>query len=188
MEAPEDLPAVGRAVHLFFTGAIAADRGREADRAAARGKLRDLAARLRVEGDSTTARFADGAGRALDGLLAWQRGDRRQAERFLEEARVEATGHGPKWAVNDQIRWWIGELLMEDGRLHEAERYFASLSLDPMADRRLGDLYLEMGELDKARESYERFLIAWRDADPEMQPFVVRTRQALAGLAPLRRE
>jgi class 3 adenylate cyclase/tetratricopeptide (TPR) repeat protein len=187
-ELPEDLDAVGRAVHLFFRSAHAADRGREAERAAARGSLRDLAARLRVEGDSTNARFADGVGRALDGLLAWQRGDRRQAERFLEEARVQATGHGPKWVVNDQIRWWLGELLVEAGRHHDAERYFASLWFDPMADRRLGDLYLEMEELDKARESYERFLMAWRDADPAARPLVARTQQTVTSLAPLRRE
>jgi hypothetical protein len=124
----------------------------------------------------------------LDGLLAWRRGDRAQAERFLEEARVEATGHGPRWAVNDVIRWWLGELLVEDGRPHEAEPYFASLWFDPLAHRQLGDLYVGMEEPDKARESYEMFLTAWRSADPELQPIVVRTRQAVAGLSPLRRE
>jgi tetratricopeptide (TPR) repeat protein/TolB-like protein len=188
MDVPADLDPVPHAVLLFFAGAHAADRGREADRSAARGGLRDLAARLRIDGDTTNARFADGAGRALDGLLAWQRGDRVQAERFLEEARVEATGHGPKWSVSDMIRWWLGELMVEQGRPHDAERYFMSLSFDPMAHRRLGDLYLEMGEPNKARESYEKFLSAWRDADPEVQPLVARTRQAVAGLAPLRRE
>jgi class 3 adenylate cyclase/tetratricopeptide (TPR) repeat protein len=188
MDVPADLDPVPHAVLLFFAGAHAADRGREADRSAARGGLRDLAARLRIDGDTTNARFADGAGRALDGLLAWQRGDRVQAERFLEEARVEATGHGPKWAVSDMIRWWLGELIVEQGRPHDAERYFTSLSFDPMAHRRLGDLHLEMGEPNKARESYEKFLIAWRDADPEVQHLVARTRQAVSGIAPLRRE
>ncbi|MGH7544439.1 MAG: tetratricopeptide repeat protein [Gemmatimonadota bacterium] len=188
MEVPENPDPGLTVVSLFFSGALAADLGRETDRAAARGGLRDLAARLRVDGDSTTARFADGAGRALDGLLAWQRGDRAQAERFLEEARTEATGHGARWAVNDMIRWWLGELLVEDGRLHDAEKYFASLRFDPLANRRLGELYVEMEEPDKARESYEMFLTAWREADPELQPMVVQARQALAGLTPLRRE
>jgi tetratricopeptide (TPR) repeat protein len=187
-DAPEDAVPVAEAIHLFFSGALAADLGREAERASARGGLRDLGARLRVEGDSTTARFADGAGLALDGLLAWQRGDRAQAERFLEEARTEATGHGPKWSVNDMIRWWLGELLVEDGRPHDAEKYFASLRFDPLAQRRLGELYVEMEEPEKAREAYENFLTAWRDADPELEPMVVQTRQAVAGLTPLRRE
>ena len=188
IQAPEVPDPGATAMNIFFSGALAADLGREADRAAARGSLRDLAARLRVDGDSTSARFADGAGHALDGLLAWQRGDRAQAERFLEEARTEATGHGPRWAVNEMIRWWLGELLVEDGRPHDAEKYFVSLWFDPLAYRRLGELYVEMEEPEKARESYESFLTAWREADPELQPMVVHARQALAGLRPLRRE
>jgi hypothetical protein len=57
-----------------------------------------------------------------------------------------------------------------------------------MAYERLGDLYAKAGERDKAREAYEMFLTAWRDAEPEMEPVVARTRQALAGIQPLKRE
>ncbi len=57
-----------------------------------------------------------------------------------------------------------------------------------MAESRLGEIYLQTGESEKAREAYERFLVAWRDAEPEMQPLVARARQSLAGLTPLRRE
>ena len=186
---PADLPEEYlRAIYFFFRGARAADLGRESDRAADRGALRDLAARARVEGDSATARFADGAGLALDGLLAWKRGNLELAEEFLEEARVEATGHGPRWAVNDVIRWWLGEILVEQGKLHEAEPYFVSLWNHTIADKRRGDLHSQLGEPEKAREAYERFLTAWRDAEPEMAPTVARVRQALAGMAPLRRE
>jgi class 3 adenylate cyclase/tetratricopeptide (TPR) repeat protein/TolB-like protein len=186
---PEDLPSdVPRALLFFFRGAWAAEQGREPDRAADRGALRDLAARARVEGDSATARFADGAGLALDGLLAWKRGNLELAEEFLEEARVEATGHGPQWSVNDAIRWWLAEVLVEQGRLHEAEPYFASLWNHTIADKRRGDLHSQLGEPEKAREAYERFLTAWRDAEPKMAPEVARVRQALAGMAPLRRE
>lgn len=176
------------AVWLFFAGAWAAEQGREADRAAARGKLRDLAAQLRVEGDSASARFADGAGRALDGLLAWRRGRPEEAVNFLKEARTQATGFQGQEAVSYTIRWWLGEVTAEMGRLDESERYFASMWLDPLAARRLGDLYMEMEEYEKARQSYEMFLTAWRDADPALQPMVVRARQAVASLAPLRRE
>jgi class 3 adenylate cyclase/tetratricopeptide (TPR) repeat protein len=186
---PADLPEdYLRAVYFFFRGARAADQGREADRSAARGALRDLAARARVQDDSATARFADGAGLALDGLLAWKRGDLELAEEFLEEARVEATGHGPRWSVNDAIRWWLAEILVEQGKLHEAEPYFVSLWVHPRSYEHLGDLYAKVGERDKAREAYEMFLTSWRDAEPEMQPTVARVRQAVAGLAPLRRE
>jgi tetratricopeptide (TPR) repeat protein len=187
---PVDLPTdEARAFYFFFRGAWASEEGREPDRAAARGALRDLAARARVEGDSSTSRFADGAGLALDGLLAWKKGDLELAEEFLEEARVEATGHGGgHWSVNDAIRWWLAEILVEQGKLHEAEPYFASLGPHTMADKRRGDLYAELGEPEKAREAYERFLMAWNDAEPEVEPIVARVRQALAGLAPLRRE
>jgi class 3 adenylate cyclase/tetratricopeptide (TPR) repeat protein len=186
---PAELPSdARRADLLFFQAARAEEQGREADRAAARGALRDLAARARVEGDSALARFADGAGLALDGLVAWKRGNLDLAEEFLEEARVEATGHGPHWSVNDAIRWWMAEILVEQGRLHEAEPYFASLGVHTMSEKRRGDLYAELGETEKARQAYERFLTAWREAEPEMAPTVARVRQALAGMAPLRRE
>ncbi len=186
---PADLPShAGRGVYYFFKGAWAADQSREAERASARGALRDLATRARVDGDSAAARFAEGAGLALDGLLAWKKGDLELAEEFLEEARVEATGHGGNWAVNDVIRWWIAEILVEQGKLHEAEPYFESLRIHTMSDKRRGDLYAELGEADEAREAYERFLMAWRDAEPEMAPIVAGARQAVAGMAPLRRE
>jgi hypothetical protein len=187
---PADLNTDGnRAVFHFFRGAWAADQSRDADRVAARGALRDLAARARMEGDSTTARFADGAGVALDGLLAWKRGDLDLAKQFLEEARVETVGYLGRMRANDVIRWWMGELLVEQGKLHEAEPYFASLWTHPMSEMRRGDLYVEIGEPEKAREAYERFLTAWRDAEPEMAPMVARVRQALARLPkPLRRE
>jgi tetratricopeptide (TPR) repeat protein len=186
---PADLTTdAGRAILFFFRGARAADQGRESDRATARGALRDLAAKARVEGDSATARFADGAGLALDGLLAWKRGNLELAEEFLEEARVEATGHGGQWSVNDAIRWWLAEIIVEQGKLHEAEPYFTSLWTSPMAYERLGDLYAKAGEREQAREAYEMFLTAWRDAEPEMAPTVARVRQALAGMAPLKRE
>jgi class 3 adenylate cyclase/tetratricopeptide (TPR) repeat protein len=186
---PRDLPSDdARGVYYFFKGAWAANQSREADRASARGALRDLAARARVEGDSATARFVDGAGLALDGLLAWKKGDLEVAEEFLEEARVEATGHGPRWSVNDAIRWWLAEILVEQGKLHEAEPYYASLWVHTRSYERLGDLYARSGDRDKAREAYEMFLTAWKDAEPEMAPVVARVRQALAGMAPLKRE
>ena len=106
----------------------------------------------------------------------------------LEDARVEATGHAGQWAVNDAIRWWLAEILVEQGKLHEAEPYLASLRIHTKSYEGLGDLYAQIGERDKAREAYEMFLAAWRDAEPEMQPTVARVRQALAGIAPLQRE
>ncbi|CAN5160254.1 hypothetical protein BH18GEM1_BH18GEM1_13170 [soil metagenome] len=75
------------------------------------------------------------------------------------------------------------------GRPSEAARYFVSATVyDPIAWEHLGPIYEELGEPEKARESYEKFLVAWQDAEPAMRPRVERVRQRLAGIAPLRQE
>jgi len=48
--------------------------------------------------------------------------------------------------------------------------------------RRLGELYEERGQLDKARDYYGRFVDLWKDADPELQPVVRDVKQRLARL------
>jgi hypothetical protein len=70
---------------------------------------------------------------------------------------------------------------MEEGRLADAERYFRTLlwSERPLFADRLGQVYERMGEREKAREAYQLFLTAWRDADPALQPRVEAARQAL---------
>ena len=58
----------------------------------------------------------------------------------------------------------------------------------PIAWERLGPIYEELGEREKAREPYEKFLVAWEDAEPSGWPRVERARQRLAGVSPIRRE
>jgi tetratricopeptide (TPR) repeat protein len=61
--------------------------------------------------------------------------------------------------------------------------------LRPPAAFHLGQIYTDLGEFEKARESYEYALLSWQDADPEMRPRIEAVRQALARLPkPLRRE
>ena len=48
--------------------------------------------------------------------------------------------------------------------------------------RRLGELYEERHQLDKARDYYGRFIDLWKNADPELQPLVRDARQRLARL------
>ena len=48
--------------------------------------------------------------------------------------------------------------------------------------RRLGELYEERGQLDKARDYYGRFMDLWKNADPELQPVVRDVKQRLARL------
>ena len=49
--------------------------------------------------------------------------------------------------------------------------------------KRLGELYEEGGQLDKARDNYARFLDLWKNADPELQPLVRDVKQRLARLS-----
>ncbi|HSM08430.1 MAG TPA: hypothetical protein VLA33_05375 [Gemmatimonadota bacterium] len=50
---------------------------------------------------------------------------------------------------------------------------------------RLGPLYEEVGEPNKARAAYAEFIERWKDADPKLQPMVDTARAALARLGPL---
>ena len=52
----------------------------------------------------------------------------------------------------------------------------------PIILRRLGELYDERGDRDRAIEYYSRFIELWKDADPELQPAVQNTRERLARL------
>ncbi|MEE9577689.1 MAG: hypothetical protein V3W35_09770 [Gemmatimonadota bacterium] len=44
---------------------------------------------------------------------------------------------------------------------------------------RLGQLYDERGDLEKAAEHYARFVELWTEADPELQPRVRAAQQRL---------
>ena len=55
----------------------------------------------------------------------------------------------------------------------------------PIGKYRMGEAYEQMADLENARDSYATFIDAWKDADPELQPWVVRGREALARLGPL---
>jgi len=48
--------------------------------------------------------------------------------------------------------------------------------------RRLGEMYEERGQLDKAREYYGRFVDLWKNADSELQPIVREIRGRLTRL------
>jgi hypothetical protein len=74
------------------------------------------------------------------------------------------------------------------GRTRDAARYFASLYPDPIASYELGQIYEELGEFTKARESYELFVVALQEADPELQPRVQEARAAIQRLSSVMRE
>jgi len=62
-------------------------------------------------------------------------------------------------------------------------RFFEEATTLGPTYKRLGELYEERGQLDKARDYYGRFVDLWKDADAELQPVVRDVRQRLAKLS-----
>ena len=53
----------------------------------------------------------------------------------------------------------------------------------PIVLLRLGELYEQQGNREKALLYYGKFLDLWRDADPELQPRVAEARARVAALS-----
>jgi tetratricopeptide (TPR) repeat protein/tRNA A-37 threonylcarbamoyl transferase component Bud32 len=64
----------------------------------------------------------------------------------------------------------------------EVDRAYTDAFLLPNALRRLGELYEETGNREKAKEYYGRFVDLWQDADRDLQSQVSETRQRIAAL------
>jgi tetratricopeptide (TPR) repeat protein len=171
----------------FYVGAYAADQGRSEDLAAAVDRLRAGADRLLAEGDSANARFSRGVALALEGQGLRRRGDSERALERLGEGQRQATWNDSvsRDAINESIRWWLGELLLEMNRPAEAAVYYESFWHDPFAAWRLGPIYERIGDPAKAREAYARVASAWSDADPELQGQAREARAAVQRLTPL---
>lgn len=94
--------------------------------------------------------------------------------------------------MNRALRHGVAELLLEMSRPEDAQPYLISLTMDAPADptawEQLGRVYEELNEPAKARAAYENFAIAWREADPELQPRVAEVRAAAQRLSSAIRE
>lgn len=153
---------------VFTAGAIAADQGRWGDYDRALSELE------RRTGSA-------GAVDLLTSYGAWRRGDLETAiagfERRHDNSRIG--------------QWWLGDAYMEAGRWVDAERVFASwgwnewhepFSEEPLAQRRLGEVYEALDRPGDAAAAYAYFLEHWEDADPELQPLVEATRSRLEAI------
>jgi tetratricopeptide (TPR) repeat protein len=175
-------------VVVFYDGLRAADRERWDDAEREARKLRDEAAVVIAAGDSADARRLAGAASALDGWRIARQGDEERGLRLLQAAARDVVGHGPWGGVSWAVRWRTAVLLEEAGRWAEARRWYESFTLDSFADLRLGRVYEELGDFDRARDAYQRFATAWKDADPELQPRVQEARAAAMRLSSAVRE
>ncbi len=104
--------------------------------------------------------------------------EREEAIEKLEE--LAWTGLPPSiW-----VRWWLGEIHMDEGRPAAAVTYLETLraaGVPHVGNLLLGRAYTELGDREKARDAYVRFLQAWEEADPDL-PQLEEARAALEEL------
>jgi tetratricopeptide (TPR) repeat protein len=178
----------------FVAGVVAADQGKWGDYEAVLGRAHGEVRRRRAVEDTTAARMFDGVARALQGYALWKRGQPAEALPQLEAVQRDMRGSAGGFAeenLNDAVRWWLGQLLVELDRPRDALVYFrtpvTSGGWRPLREFESAKIYEELGEFEKARESYEYVLVAWRDADPELRPRIEAAREGLARLPKLLR-
>lgn len=178
--------APGAGYQVAVASAAAAMDGRWDEHEAGLERLGVMAQVARDRADTATARFVGGSRTALRGFGLGLRGDRSRALDSLMAGQEASTGGesiaGDAW--NALVRWWIGDLLEQNGRLADAARYFSSIRRDPFAAERVAPIYEQLGQPDRARTSYLLVAEAWRDGDPIMQQRAAAAHEAARRLAP----
>jgi tetratricopeptide (TPR) repeat protein len=181
----------------FWVGALAIDEGRWTDVAAVRKVLERQAQDFDAEGSpprdeirAYSAAYASALG-AYAGLV---RGDRSRLAEFESAlARLPALVPigGTGW-INEQpqqyLRYRVGKLLFDDGRMRDAERYFRSFHpydyfYTTPAELYLGRIAETRGRPEEAVTHYGKFVRWWRYADQPLRPQWEEARQALSRLA-----
>jgi serine/threonine-protein kinase len=128
--------------------------------------------------------------RVADALLAAARGDtaraRVQVDRHYrtpaaleftgDQGLVRAYGWGMALAELGEARLAIEAFARVDSS--EARMQHPGLLVRSYAER--GERYQQLGDMEKAVEYYDKFIAAWSNADPELQPEVDRVRKARA--------
>lgn len=137
-----------------------------------RGRWRDFA-RIVAHLDSLAASpdttYEAGLGRvtpaayalSLRGFELWKRGQPEAALPLVEQAFSEGI-----------LGWWLGPLYEELGRDEDAARFYAAQWNFPLSYHSLGRVQERLDRPAEARQAYERFIAAWRDADPALQSWV----------------
>ena len=169
-------------IDLFWLGAFALSEGRRGDLQRTLVALEKDAAAFGPE-DSAAARTPRAFARAL---AAFSSAPARVGD--FEVALAELPPFG--WSVEQPqqyLRFEVGRMLHEAGRLEESERYFRTFRPYDAFYTSLAELYLgriteALGRPDEAAEHYGRFVRWWELADPPLRPDWDEARAALRRL------
>lgn len=144
-----------------------------------------LLARFTASSDSAPSR----TWRTMEAFLALERGDTASARARLEsrfENRDAVELSGDPGAMRLFAWATLLERVGEPARAAEAFALFDTEASPYMATvlhvrswYERGRLWSALGEAERAAESYERFVNAWSEGDPAVQPIVERARSAL---------
>ncbi|MCK5438995.1 MAG: tetratricopeptide repeat protein, partial [Gemmatimonadetes bacterium] len=161
-------------------GAYAVDKKRWTAHEQGISAHRKLAQKALAAGDSVGYRVQRGNVNALEAYARWKRGDVEGALPLFESAALDAP-----WT---EIHFWIGQILMDQGRPADAIPHFRAWRYNPLVDLYVARAYEMMEEYDQAYDAYGSIVEHWKDADPELEPLVEEGRQGLIRTGGLRRE
>jgi tetratricopeptide (TPR) repeat protein len=133
-----------------------------------------------VTGDSVHVLLATNLSRAVRARVFYARGDVQGALEQLGQPWIDPRGHRTHYsAIFAQVvdRFFLAELLEKAGRYGESLAAYSSVgdySTDglvymPTTHLRRGDIYLKMGERERAAAHYARFAELWKDCDPNLR-------------------
>ncbi|HET7692272.1 MAG TPA: BTAD domain-containing putative transcriptional regulator [Gemmatimonadota bacterium] len=159
----------------YLLGALAARQGRWDDFELAVAALQESARYATPQARAVREREQQ----VLRGLAASIRGDRRSAIRLIEGALPRMVG-----TRVHLLRYELGKLWLAEGDPRRAVGYLESIeylvpAINAPVELYLGRAYEALGEPDRARVHYARFVSWWQDCDPELEPLRAEGRHAL---------
>ncbi|UCC83067.1 MAG: tetratricopeptide repeat protein [Gemmatimonadota bacterium] len=158
--------------------------GRDEQAAALVARFEARADSLLANGDSAAARSVRGRALTLKGRVSAARDSVDVAVEQLRRGldMINAVWYG----YRDIDRYWLAQLLEQQGGEEEAIRIYGSLYsnvwLEPLGYYQRALLHERRGEMDEAVRYYARFVELWGDADEQLQSRVENARRALERL------
>ena len=172
--------------HLAARAYVVAERPSKARQMMARfdAEVRDTTTRrvLRPEVDQTLSDILLAEGKGLEAADAARRADR----------LPDGPRNPCQFCLPSSLAQAYDRAGVADSAIHYYERYLAMpgwnrIVLDQIVvasfNRRLGELYEQRGDRERAARYYLAFVNLWKNADPELQPHVAEIRRRLSRLA-----